>query len=141
MDSAPTPRARPATPSSTSCASRLGRVFSGLTGTSWDPMRRRRVMRLGAWLTAWVGMCVLGAAVPVGAQEEGEGSSEHGDLPLEPGRTASIDLTEGSWMSVDVSPDGRTLVFDYLGDLFTLPVEGGDAVQLTSGMAFDAQPR
>ena len=63
------------------------------------------------------------------------------DLPLEPGRTIPIDLDEGSWMSLDVSPDGRTIVFDYLGDLFTMPTDGGRAEQLTSGMAFDAQPR
>jgi imidazolonepropionase-like amidohydrolase/Tol biopolymer transport system component len=63
------------------------------------------------------------------------------DLPLEPGRTIPIDLTEGSWISVDVSPDGSTLVFDYLGDLFTMPITGGQATQLTSGMALDAQPR
>jgi Tol biopolymer transport system component/imidazolonepropionase-like amidohydrolase len=63
------------------------------------------------------------------------------DLPLEAGRTIRMDFTEGTWMSVDVSPDGQTLVFDYMGDLFTLPMTGGDAVQLTSGMAFDAQPR
>jgi Tol biopolymer transport system component len=62
-------------------------------------------------------------------------------LPLQPGRTVSIDLTEGTWMSVDVSPDGRMLVFDYLGNLFTLPIEGGQARQLTSGMAVDVQPR
>ncbi|MEZ4421837.1 MAG: amidohydrolase family protein [Gemmatimonadota bacterium] len=62
-------------------------------------------------------------------------------LPLQPGRTLDLDLTEGSWISVDVSPDGRTLVFDYLGDLYTLPIEGGTATRITSGMAFDAQPR
>ena len=44
-------------------------------------------------------------------------------------------------MSVDVSPDGRTLVFDFLGDLYTLPITGGTAVPLTQGMAFDGQPR
>ena len=37
-----------------------------------------------------------------------------------------------------MSPDGETIVFDYLGDLFTIPIAGGDATQLTSGMAFDA---
>ena len=81
--------------------------------------------------------------VSASAQEPAQrsGASEHGDLPLEPGRTIPIDLTEGSWISVDVSPDGTLLVFDYLGDLFTLPIEGGEATQLTSGMAFDAQPR
>ena len=50
-------------------------------------------------------------------------------------------MTEGSWISLDVSPDGTTLVFDHLGDLFTVPITGGDATRITSGMAFDAQPR
>ena len=44
-------------------------------------------------------------------------------------------------MSVDVSPDGRTLVFDLLGDLYTLPIGGGSAARITSGQAFDAMPR
>jgi len=44
-------------------------------------------------------------------------------------------------MSVDVSPDGQSIVFDLLGDLYTLPIAGGTATQLTGGMAFDAQPR
>ena len=44
-------------------------------------------------------------------------------------------------MSLDVSPDGRTIVFDLLGDLYTMPVSGGTATRLTDGMAFDAQPR
>ena len=62
-------------------------------------------------------------------------------LPLEPGRTVSFTTDEGSWMSVDVAPDGQTLVFDLLGDLYTVPIIGGAATQLTSGMAFDGQPR
>jgi imidazolonepropionase-like amidohydrolase/Tol biopolymer transport system component len=63
------------------------------------------------------------------------------DLPLDPARTVNIDTDEGSWISLDVSPDGRTIVFDMLGDLYTIPIGGGDATQLTSGMQFDAQPR
>lgn len=62
-------------------------------------------------------------------------------LPLESDRSFRVDRTEGSWISVDVSPDGTTLAFDYLGDLFTMPIDGGDATQVSSGMAFDAQPR
>ncbi|MEX2284663.1 MAG: amidohydrolase family protein [Gemmatimonadota bacterium] len=44
-------------------------------------------------------------------------------------------------MSLDVSPDGKQIVFDLLGDLYTMPIEGGKAKRITSGMAFDAQPR
>lgn len=62
-------------------------------------------------------------------------------LPLEPSRTFQATLQEGTWMSVDVSPDGRTLVFDLLGDLYTLPITGGTATPLMSGLAFYGQPR
>lgn len=48
---------------------------------------------------------------------------------------------EATWMSVDVSPDGKTLVFDMLGDLYTVSAAGGKAKAVTSGPAFDAQPR
>eukprot|EP00004_Rigifila_ramosa_P003768 TRINITY_DN1400_c0_g1_i1.p1 TRINITY_DN1400_c0_g1~~TRINITY_DN1400_c0_g1_i1.p1 ORF type:complete len:1126 (+),score=293.81 TRINITY_DN1400_c0_g1_i1:230-3379(+) len=44
-------------------------------------------------------------------------------------------------MNVDVSPDGATLVFDLLGDLYTLPVGGGEAVLLRGGVSFDTHPR
>ncbi|MEN8375426.1 MAG: amidohydrolase family protein [Gemmatimonadota bacterium] len=92
---------------------------------------------------------VAGAPIALAGQEPADSSEQaedaeekkKGPLPLEPGRTISVDVTEGTWVSVDVSPDGRTVVFDMLGDLFTVPVSGGDATQLTSGMAFDAQPR
>ena len=54
---------------------------------------------------------------------------------------APIDVTEGTWMSVDVSPRGDELVFDLLGDLYTLPINGGEAKALTQGVAWDMQPR
>jgi Tol biopolymer transport system component/imidazolonepropionase-like amidohydrolase len=62
-------------------------------------------------------------------------------LPLAPGRTVAITTDEASWLSLDVSPDGRTIVFDVLGDIYTVPLEGGEATAVTSGMAFDGQPR
>src|SRR5689334_21798870 len=62
-------------------------------------------------------------------------------LPLVATRTLKFTTDEGTWISLDLSPDGRTIVFDLLGDLYTLPVAGGKATRLTSGLAFDAQPR
>jgi Tol biopolymer transport system component/imidazolonepropionase-like amidohydrolase len=55
--------------------------------------------------------------------------------------TVRFNTTEGTWMSSDVSPDGRTIVFDLIGDLYTLPVSGGKATRITSGPAWDSQPR
>jgi len=62
-------------------------------------------------------------------------------LPIEPVRTLRFTTEEGTWISLDVSPDGDRIVFDLLGDLYLLPIEGGDAVRLTEGMAFDDMPR
>jgi Tol biopolymer transport system component/imidazolonepropionase-like amidohydrolase len=56
-------------------------------------------------------------------------------------KTIRFTTTEGTWMNLDVSPDGRTIVFDLLGDLYLLPIEGGKAKRLTSGRAYDIQPR
>ena len=55
--------------------------------------------------------------------------------------TAEIDVTRGTWLSIDVSPDGQTLVFDLLGDLYLLDIKGGAARSLTRGLAWDIQPR
>ena len=44
-------------------------------------------------------------------------------------------------MNVDVSPDGRRLVFDLLGDIYTMPIEGGQATRVLGGPAFEMQPR
>ncbi|MBU8898427.1 amidohydrolase family protein [Corallococcus sp. M34] len=63
------------------------------------------------------------------------------DAPGFPATQATIDVRQGTWMSVDVSPSGDELVFDLLGDLYTLPMAGGEARPLTSGVAWDMQPR
>jgi Tol biopolymer transport system component len=62
-------------------------------------------------------------------------------LPLTPGRTARFTTSRATWTSLDVSPDGQTIVFDMLGDLYSLPITGGKAAKLTSGLAYDTQPR
>jgi hypothetical protein len=62
------------------------------------------------------------------------------ELPLHPERTVAFETDEGTWMSLDVSPDGETLVFDLLGDLYLLGIGGGEARAITHGLAFDTQP-
>ena len=62
-------------------------------------------------------------------------------LPLKPERKLDFTTDEGTWLSVDVSPDGRKLVFDMLGDLYSLPIAGGEAKAITTGLPFDSQPK
>jgi Tol biopolymer transport system component len=62
-------------------------------------------------------------------------------LPLETARTIEFKVTEGTWLSLDVTPDGRRIIFELLGDLYALPIEGGTAARITEGLAYDAQPR
>ena len=52
-----------------------------------------------------------------------------------------VTTDEGTWLSLDVSPDGRTIVFEMVGDIYTLPIAGGQATRITDGPAFDVQPR
>lgn len=56
-------------------------------------------------------------------------------------RKISIDVTEGTWMNVDVSPDGRTVAFDLLGDIYTMPISGGAPTRIASGLPFEMQPK
>lgn len=70
-----------------------------------------------------------------------EEESSHKDLPLSSNRTVSLATDEGTWLSLDIHPDGDKLIFDYMGNLFELPMEGGKAEQLTHGMGFDSQPQ
>lgn len=53
----------------------------------------------------------------------------------------SFTTNEGTWMNLDVSPDGQTIVFDMLGDIYSLPIGGGNAKVLRSGIPFELQPR
>src|SRR5688572_20305025 len=58
----------------------------------------------------------------------------------QPHRDVEFSVQEGTWMSVDVSPDGELLVFDLLGDIFTLPASGGDAKLVHGGAAMQRTP-
>jgi Tol biopolymer transport system component len=92
-------------------------------------------------LTIFARFSALGAtaAVCIGLPAAALGN-DASTLPLQPTRTLEFTTDEGTWMSVDIDPKGQVIVFDLLGDLYTLPAEGGAAEPLTTGMAFDSQP-
>ncbi|MES2902986.1 MAG: amidohydrolase family protein [Pseudomonadota bacterium] len=52
-----------------------------------------------------------------------------------------IDTDEGTWMNVDVSPDGRRIVFDMLGDIYVMPIGGGTPTRIAQGLSYEQQPR
>jgi imidazolonepropionase-like amidohydrolase/Tol biopolymer transport system component len=56
-------------------------------------------------------------------------------------KRVTITTEEGTWMNLDVSPDGQTIVFDLLGDIYTIPIKGGKATLLAGGRAWEIQPR
>ena len=101
-------------------------------------MNPRMVLSLAALAAAAPLSAVLAQGGPPGGAPGGAAAVT---LPLKTARTHTFTTTKGTWLSLDVSPDGQQIVFDLLGDLYTLPIAGGRATRLTSGMAYDAQPR
>ena len=83
---------------------------------------------------------LFGMQLSISAQQNSLEPS-HKDLPLDAERTVSLNTTEGTWLSLDVHPSGNKLIFDYMSNLFELPMSGGQAKQLTKGMGFDSQPK
>src|SRR5512139_1338110 len=59
------------------------------------------------------------------------------NTPRHDAKHVAFDVAEGTWMSLDVSPDGTTIVFDLLGDLYTMPAGGGAATAISRGPAYD----
>jgi Tol biopolymer transport system component/imidazolonepropionase-like amidohydrolase len=66
------------------------------------------------------------------------------DVDTAHGKNAKVvrfSVEEGTWLDLDVSPDGKTIAFSLLGDLYLLPITGGTARRVTRGAAWDVQPR
>ena len=86
------------------------------------------------------------AAVPAAAPAPAKG--QKWDVNNPPGATVRqvpINVDEGSWIDLDVSPDGRTLAFALLGDIYTMPISGplagGTPTRIAEGLAWEVQPR
>ena len=56
-------------------------------------------------------------------------------------RRVRIDTDEGTWMNVDVSPDGGRIAFDMLGDIYVMQITGGTPVRIAEGLSYEQQPR
>ncbi|TPH17743.1 amidohydrolase family protein [Litorilituus lipolyticus] len=77
------------------------------------------------------------------AKKDGEADKNSWSVNAPQGefKSASIDVNSGTWMNVDVSPDGNQIVFDLLGDIYLLPMDGGEAKPLMTDIAWQMQPR
>jgi imidazolonepropionase-like amidohydrolase/Tol biopolymer transport system component len=93
--------------------------------------------RVGTFLAS----LTIAVATPLASQESDEGEAWSVDHTWAPTATVSFETSEGTWMNLDVSPDGRTIAFDLLGDVYTLPIAGGRATRISGGPAFEFHPR
>jgi Tol biopolymer transport system component/imidazolonepropionase-like amidohydrolase len=77
-------------------------------------------------------------------QDEKKPEEKKEELLLKPEGKVSFTTDEGTWMSLDVSPDGQTIVFDLVGQIYTVPINGGEAKRIVGGngdLSFNAQPK
>lgn len=63
-------------------------------------------------------------------------SADHGKT-----KTINFNTDEGTWLDLDVSPDGQSIVFSMMGDIYIMPISGGNAQRISSGPAWEVQPR
>jgi imidazolonepropionase-like amidohydrolase/Tol biopolymer transport system component len=75
--------------------------------------------------------------------KESDKKSKDWDVTAAHGPTKNVEFTtdEGTWMNIDVSPDVREIAIDLLGDIYIMPITGGEAKLLSGGPAFEVQPR
>ncbi|MEE2835313.1 MAG: amidohydrolase, partial [Myxococcota bacterium] len=98
------------------------------------------VVAFGAALVLLCGAPAQGKPAPKADKKAAKPSWDI-EQPKVASRQQAIDVQTGTWMSLDVSPDGKKIVFDLLGDLYVMPITGGRAKALTHSLAWDMQPR
>jgi Tol biopolymer transport system component/imidazolonepropionase-like amidohydrolase len=96
-----------------------------------------KVLRL---LVAATLAAVPGFVPATGQEPQADSSRANEGLVLKTTETLTFTTDEVTWPSLDVSPDGRTILFDVLGDLYTLPIDGGTASRIMGGLSFESQP-
>jgi imidazolonepropionase-like amidohydrolase/Tol biopolymer transport system component len=102
---------------------------------------------LAAALLAGAATFALGLSTPLAAQSKGKAAKkDEAAWSVEAPKGAVIKQVpivtdEGTWMDVDVSPDGQTIAFTLLGDIYTMPITGGTPKRISEGLSWDVQPR
>ena len=99
-------------------------------------------MKLLIKTALWAGVSCV--SMSAWAQDKPTPEKPKWDVAAPPGMTVrqiEINTDEGSWMNLDVSPDGGTLAFDLLGDIYTMPASGGAPTRIAEGLPFETQPR
>ena len=107
-------------------------------------MRHFTVRRLTAALLSGSMLVSASAAFADNHSKGDKAKDEKWDVQAPKGATVKqvpIQTDEGTWMDVDVSPDGRTIAFTLLGDIYTVPITGGAAKRIAQGMAWEVHPR
>ena len=92
-------------------------------------------------MKTYLGALLIGISAPALAQAADKAAWDvqtAGGAKLD---QVAINVSEGSWMDLDVSPDGRTIAFALLGDIYTMPIAGGTPRRISEGMAWEVQPR
>ena len=86
--------------------------------------------------------CRLGGTEvpPYGSPYASQDKPADDGFTLKTAETIEFTTDEVTWMQLDVSPDGRTILFDLLGDLYTMPIGGGEATRIIGGLSFESQP-
>src|SRR5713101_7292412 len=111
-----------------------GQIFrSTLRRKSSMSVKQRSLRGLTAWfvLSAIVLGFSFGGATALNAsakrqdaaEQEKDKKEEKKDekkgLPLKSDRKVEFTTDEGTWLSLDVSPDGKTIAFELVGDIYT----------------------
>src|SRR5688500_7385626 len=86
-------------------------------------------------------LAISAACCPVLAQEKKDAKKWDVNNPQGNYKEVAFSTNEGTWMNVDISPDGTEIIFDLLGDIYSMPASGGTAKLLRGGHAFEVQPR
>lgn len=89
----------------------------------------------------WYCLFALLLSTPSIARQDKEAEKWDVSKPSPDAKEVSITTNEGTWMNLDVSPDGREIVFDLLGDIYLMPISGGKAKLLRGGHPYEVQPR